>query len=322
MIHLTIQQLSTFLDGESTETSATLAQEHLAACETCALKLTQLQSLETTLAEALVSDRDDAFFERLTKSIEERVEKQGRKTLAAALPAPVPEPMPVREILPEPERRPVRTVREAHAPRAIVREAATASSGFPWGAALVMFALAGGVAALIFGNELVSYWIGTSGLHGSTPVAADQIASREVLAAGDRTATSASLNGNPAVVPPPSDQEEALPSASTKPHRDPAKELEPVVEPKSEGDVPDSVAVYEAVAAEWESSLASLHGDDYQTARFQLAEARYRVWQLDPSEQHGTKLSGAVRAYLVGAPPGPERDQAMRWLTEVQGTRY
>jgi len=86
-----------------------------------------------------------------------------------------------------------------------------------------------------------------------------------------------------------------------------------------------SALSYEAAAMAWEAALGSLHGDAYQEGRWRIAEARYRAWQMDPEEgQRASRATTAIRAYLIAAPPGGERDQARTWLNVIResGFRY
>ncbi len=73
MIHLTIQQLSSYVDGELVEASANLTRWHLASCQACAAKLSQLEVQKEALANALAIDPDEATLERLTQEIEELI---------------------------------------------------------------------------------------------------------------------------------------------------------------------------------------------------------------------------------------------------------
>ena len=110
MIHLTIQQLSSYHDGELAEASADSARQHLEMCESCAGKLEKLSAQVEALAKALESRADDALHERITRAIEERIHAERPKVapateaavaeapaIAAAAPAPVratPPPAP------------------------------------------------------------------------------------------------------------------------------------------------------------------------------------------------------------------------------------
>ena len=84
-----------------------------------------------------------------------------------------------------------------------------------------------------------------------------------------------------------------------------------------------SSSTYEAAARAWEAALGSLHGGEYQEGRWRIAEARYRAWQMDPEEgQRASRATAAIRAYLIAAPPGEERDQARAWLNVIRESGF
>ncbi len=84
MIHLTPQQLSSYMDGELNEASTELVRRHMGACEECTLKFAQLEIQEDLLSKALVHDPGDEFFERFT----EAVGKQIPSTKGSSKPSP------------------------------------------------------------------------------------------------------------------------------------------------------------------------------------------------------------------------------------------
>ncbi len=84
MIHLTIQQLSSYHDGELAGVSAESARQHLAMCEACAGKLVRLSAQVESLAKALESRADDALHERIARAIEERIRAERPKAAPAA----------------------------------------------------------------------------------------------------------------------------------------------------------------------------------------------------------------------------------------------
>ena len=84
MIHLTPQQLSSYMDGELNEASTELVRRHMGACEECTLKFAQLEIQEDLLSKALVHDPGDEFFEQFT----EAVGKQIPSTKGSSKPSP------------------------------------------------------------------------------------------------------------------------------------------------------------------------------------------------------------------------------------------
>ena len=78
-----------------------------------------------------------------------------------------------------------------------------------------------------------------------------------------------------------------------------------------------SAPEYDAAADGWERVLGMLHGGEYRDGRQRLAEARYRAWQLEPTGERAARAAAALRAYMVVAPQGPDRESATRWLAEI-----
>lgn len=79
---------------------------------------------------------------------------------------------------------------------------------------------------------------------------------------------------------------------------------------------------YDAVATEWERALPVLRGDACREARFHGVQARYMAWQLQPGSDRATRTVSAIRAFLVVAPPGPEREGATGWLLDLDDAGY
>lgn len=93
MIHLTPQQLSSYMDGELNEASTELVRRHMGACEECTLKFASLEVQEDLLSRALVHDPGDEFFAEFTAAVERQIptgKDSGAKpaSLAAARPSP------------------------------------------------------------------------------------------------------------------------------------------------------------------------------------------------------------------------------------------
>jgi len=53
-------------------------------------------------------------------------------------------------------------------------------------------------------------------------------------------------------------------------------------------------------------------------ARREIAQARFQAWAESPSAARREAAVTATRAYLLYAPPGPERDQAWTWLGRLK----
>jgi hypothetical protein len=82
----------------------------------------------------------------------------------------------------------------------------------------------------------------------------------------------------------------------------------------------DPAAVgYDAAAVEWEHALSLLRATSHEVAvRLQLAQARYRAWQLSPNAYRSAAATAALRSYMMMAAPGPDRDEAKERLAELR----
>jgi putative zinc finger protein len=70
VIHLTAQQLSSYMDGELNEVSTELVRRHMSLCEECTLKFAALEEQEERLSHALVHEPGDEFFHRFAADVE------------------------------------------------------------------------------------------------------------------------------------------------------------------------------------------------------------------------------------------------------------
>lgn len=135
MIHLTLQQLSAFLDGELTEASTEIVRRHLVECADCTLKFAALENLDEELG-ALASDPGKSFFEELADSVD-RATRTGPDRSAAKPAAKSEEKRAPRE----------GRVKEPPAPRRREddhAEPTPRSRAWPaWGSAAVLVVLAG-----------------------------------------------------------------------------------------------------------------------------------------------------------------------------------
>ncbi len=113
MIHLTPQQLSSYMDGELNEASTELVRRHMGTCEECTLKFAALEEQEELLARTLVHDPGDEFFERFTADVQRQLTgaketggRSGTSSVAARAKAArtAPAPAPPRAAVAEPAR--------------------------------------------------------------------------------------------------------------------------------------------------------------------------------------------------------------------------
>ncbi|HKW50195.1 MAG TPA: zf-HC2 domain-containing protein [Candidatus Eisenbacteria bacterium] len=73
MIHLTPQQLSSYMDGELNEVSTELVRRHMGVCEECTLKFAALEEQEEQLSHALVHEPGDDFFDGFAAEVERQL---------------------------------------------------------------------------------------------------------------------------------------------------------------------------------------------------------------------------------------------------------
>lgn len=86
-----------------------------------------------------------------------------------------------------------------------------------------------------------------------------------------------------------------------------------------EGQAKGSAAAFDDAATRWERVIAKVPaGSLEREAHFRLAEARYRAWRIEPTAARRAAAAEALTACLGTSPTGTQRDQAQRWLQEVQ----
>ncbi len=81
-----------------------------------------------------------------------------------------------------------------------------------------------------------------------------------------------------------------------------------------------SPEAYDDAADAWTDALPLLENDPEELAsgRREVASARYVAWSLMPTPNRRNAALDAVRAYLLVAPPSPERDLAWKWLAHLK----
>ncbi|HEY2956103.1 MAG TPA: carboxypeptidase regulatory-like domain-containing protein [Candidatus Eisenbacteria bacterium] len=76
---------------------------------------------------------------------------------------------------------------------------------------------------------------------------------------------------------------------------------------------------FEAAAADWERVRARAKDGPFEVAaRYRIAEARFRAWELEPTANRAFAATDALTSFLVRAPIGVERDRAAVWLDRVR----
>ena len=111
MIHMTIQQLSSYLDAELATDSMERVGIHLSSCEECTHKFTSIEQQANLLTSVLRRDPGDVLSERFEREVDERI-ASGKRMVA-------PRPTAIRTLPPLPDipRATLEPVREDPAPR-------------------------------------------------------------------------------------------------------------------------------------------------------------------------------------------------------------
>lgn len=87
MIHLTVQQLSSYLDGQLVGSASDNVQSHLAACRDCSTRFALLERIEAILSESLSIDPGDEFFRELEAEVGSRIRERGQRDRDPSTPA-------------------------------------------------------------------------------------------------------------------------------------------------------------------------------------------------------------------------------------------
>lgn len=439
MIHLTPQQLSSYMDGELNEASTELVRRHMGACEECTLKFAALEVQEDLLSRALVHDPGDEFFQKFAADVERQIpagKDSGGKSSAstirpsaarsASVSTPTPQaearPLAARDFNPpEPapspvssfddadamgeEMVPVPVARPAPPPRAVERPAPKPkpvqrpkpvrpkvhrpAPSIPWYVAAILAVISASAGVVVSRTEPVSAWLDTvapghlAASPREEPVTvpppsnpADNAAPnhKESAPAAKESGTSAKESA-PAAKEGASSTKENAPAAKitlTPVTDDEAidREMDPEEQsPDSTPDVPEpepmeasrflksdspapraaagqkdpfgslpapvltqvrsaqrsvtaadndpSAARYETAAAEWERATPLLSGWLQSLGRFEIASAKYRAWEMSPTQSRAAAANSSIRAYMASAPQGPARDQARSWMARL-----
>jgi anti-sigma factor RsiW len=119
VIHLTLQQLSAFLDGELTEASTELIRRHLSECTTCTVRFARIEAQDEITAKILVDEPDDEFFRGLLESIGSGNVRRVEAPAAPPAPRMTPPAETKATVVPEAKVKPKDPVRVPKAPRSV-----------------------------------------------------------------------------------------------------------------------------------------------------------------------------------------------------------
>jgi hypothetical protein len=74
---------------------------------------------------------------------------------------------------------------------------------------------------------------------------------------------------------------------------------------------------FDIAALRWERALEGMSGPEQVTVRGRLADARFRAWEAGPTPERADAATGAIRSYLLFAPPGIAREEAKARLEQI-----
>ncbi len=333
MIHLTMNQISAYIDGELPEASVELVRLHLSSCLECAERFGYVEEQEEALSRLLVNDPGDGFFAGFAERVlgpetleaapppraevippprtevipparaEIPVEEPAPRTAPPRPPVPEPRTAPTRPAAPEPRPVPVRPpTAEHHA----ARQPQPGKGRLVILASAVVLVLSSvGIVTLRRGalDSPSAAWI-VEHLDPTSWFGGNPGKSREAEAgAADRKPE-----------PAPADSTPAIPTVVDSGALDRAAARSAMAESVRSPDA------YDDAAAAWTDALPLLENDPEELAsgRREVASARYVAWSLMPTPNRRGAALDAVRAYLLVAPPGPERDLAWKWLARLK----
>ncbi len=357
MIHLTIQQLSSFLDGELAEASTELVRRHLAACEECTLRFGALEEQDEVLTRALTEDPDDEFFRSFASDVENAIQAEGPRPLApkrSGILAPEPAAERVQTTPPrvQPTPKSARPTARHVAPAPPTRQMAygrrssdrqSSTPAIPWFAALILVVIAASAGVVVSRTDRVTTWLDSLGAvkgvpsapgAASPPVAsapAPEVASQPAPKVLGQPVRGVATPAVPGVVaqpapPPRRPQTAAPPAKAPTPAKSsfdslPEELLEAVNAAQAASDeasTDPSAASFDDAAMAWDRVFPLLDGMPEQTlVRQRIAEARYRSWQASPDPYRAAAATAALRHYLAFAPMGRDRDEAKASLARL-----
>jgi len=305
MIHLTMNQISAYVDSERPDASIELVRLHLSSCLECAERFGHLEEQEEALGRLLVNDPGDGFFAGFTDQVlsymPQREPAPAKHERATSPPPAHPAPPPTEVSHPmstTPEPKPPREPRPPKPVSHRARHAVLAGS-----LVLVLSALAIVVGRRGMMDSPSTTWIldhldPTSWFGSAAPRGA----------AGSGARDSDKPGGSPA------ESTGAYPTVVDSGILDRAAARSAMAE--SVG----SPEAYDAAAEAWLDALPLLANDPEELAsgRREVASARYVAWSLLPTPERRAAALEAVRTYLLVAPPGAQRDLAWKWLSRLK----
>lgn len=289
MIHLTLNQISAYIDGELPEASVELVRLHLSSCLECTERFGHIEEQESALARLLVHAPGDPFFERFTERVLGPIPVKKTEPAAAVTKA---EPAVAKKPEPAPTRKPPEAAAVATAPK---RTGSLARVLLPAGALLLV---GSAVAVLATRPQVAARW------RGNDPV----------------TVRGTSGTGNPEAGPQHTPPIPPAPAGAGPAGGDGSDLLEAAAARSAAADRAGTAEEHDAAAAAWEKAIPELQddADELAAGRREIAVARYAAWIEGATPERRQAAMRAVRAYLLCAPAGPERDRAWGWLAQLK----
>jgi outer membrane biosynthesis protein TonB len=323
-----MNQISAYIDGELPEASVELVRLHLSSCLECAERFGYVEEQEEALARLLVNDPGDAFFAGFAERVlgpeappeEEKVleprpdaasspppraaapiEEPAPRTAPPKPPAPGPRTAPARPATPEPRPTP---------PRPPTAEPRAARPAHPGKGRLVV--LASAVVLILSSVAIVTLRRGALDSPSASWIVEHLDPTSWFGGGAGKRGTRGADDRQPE--PAPADSAPAIPTVVDSGALDRAAARSAMAESVR------SPEAYDDAAAAWTDALPLLENDPEELAsgRREVAAARYVAWSLMPTPNRRGAALDAVRAYLLVAPPGPERDLAWKWLARLK----
>ena|SRR5688572_8105035 len=314
-----MNQISAHIDGELPEASVELVRLHLSSCVECAERFGYLEDQEEALARLLVNDPGDEFFADFAERVlgPAQPAPAAAPEASAATPEPTSPASPPRALLASPAppvapratpaAPPAPPAKPEHAPRERTRRRhGTARFLLPAAAMLLV----------VSGVAIVSVRRGS--VH--SPTASwivehlDPASWLESAASGRNPDPSAADEGLEPAAPTDTGSAPATPTVID------AGALDRAAARSAMAESVRSPEAYDEAASAWTAALPLLESDPEELAsgRGEIASARYVAWSLAPTQERRASATEAVRAYLLVAPPGKERDLAWKWLARLK----
>jgi putative zinc finger protein len=292
VIHLTVQQLSSYLDGQLVGSASDNVQSHLAACRDCSTRFALLERIEAILSDALSIDPGEEFFRDLEAEVGSRIRERGQRDKDPSPPAV----SSVRLLATpaHPRGADTRTATVPHradpSPPRTRRPAAPRRSGPSpaWLAFALLAIVAGSVGVVVSRTTFVSAWIAP---HLGLGPAERNVASRALSPAATPETTSTET---PAVEPPSDSTSPEAGSARHEwnPWEPPSSHSSTVDDETAPGSDSDPDATADGAADQSEPS--TMRGDEVLASPD--SSRRSRTSSADPFRALGTESLGPVRA--------------------------